>query len=114
MQRGQFTGRVGQHATQRHLSDVGEIGHAQRVTDLEVELELAGLRVGPGGVHPVEVAVDPVHGRTVDMEPAAAVDPLAPFPGPGHRRVDAGDLLGELSECGDIELGPVVQAQVDV
>ena len=66
VQAGQLAARVGQHHAERHLGRVPDVEHAQRVPDLRLPRDPPVLRVAPGRLHAVDVAVDPVDGHAVD------------------------------------------------
>src|SRR5664280_2470128 len=60
LQVGKFAGLVSENQPERELSGIREVRHPQRVPHLGVEGVHPFLRGGPGGVDPVDVAVDPV------------------------------------------------------
>jgi hypothetical protein len=119
LQRGQLAAGVGQHDTQGDLAGVREVGHAERVTDLEVEVEGPLLGETPGAAYAVEVAVDPVHRHAGDREPPATVDPRTPLARPGHPRpvgtgAGFGQRLGHLLQALDVERRAVVETEIHV
>ena len=86
----------------------------QRVAGLGVERVPALLGVRPGPGDPVDVPVDPIDGRAVHREPAAAVHPRPPATDRRDLRGRAADRPGERAERGHVERTVVVDAQVGV
>ena len=105
---------IGQDPAQSDLTGVGEVRPAQRVSHLRMQCEGPVPGLPPGVTDPVDVPVDPVDRRAVDVEPAATVDPRPPLTRPGDRCVRAGDLSREDPEAGDVQWWPVVDAEVHV
>lgn len=74
----------------------------------------SGLRVHPGLLHPIDVPVDPIHPDAIHVEPASPVDPRSPPARLGDLDRLTGDLAGQLTERGDVQGRPVVEAEVVV
>jgi hypothetical protein len=79
-----------------------------------VEHDLTRPSRGPRLPDPGEISVEPVDRCPRDGEPTAAVHPRPPPSAPRDGRVGAGDVAGQCGERGDVQIGLVVEAEVDV
>ena len=114
LQREELPGRVSQHHAQGDLAGVAGLQHAHRVPDLEVKVHAALQCILARKMHPIEVAIQPVHRCVRDAQPGSSVHPRPPSTPLRDLGLRACQLSGQLSQSGNVEWGSVVQAEIDI
>lgn len=101
-------------AAQRDFTCVGVRVEAQWVSGLDAHDVVALLAVVSNLVHPLQIAVNPIHPLSLYGQPGPAVDPGAPTTRDGHLHRVVRDVVGQRPQRQHVQVTPVVQAQVDV
>src|SRR5215213_5757572 len=82
--------------------------------DLEMKVHAALDCVLAREVHPIKVADTALDWLYRDGQPGASVHPRPPSTPLRHLRLGVRHLSGELSQSGNVEWWPVVQAEIDI